>query len=243
MSETPEPDDEAIDAMLRTVPTAADEPADPARIVEWHQRRLAGDAPEGDDGAIAGSAYARDLLAGLAEPLPPALADWAEAAIPRRRRRLWIAAPLALAAAALVAVWLTGPSERPGAYRLARVEGQVADVRGADHAASLVFVAGGTVRLWVVPAADDAIPARHAALFITRSGQLRPVVAAVTAHDGAFRLEAPAGDVFETPGEHTLYVGVAADLGPLEDVSGQAPDAVDGVRFVPVVARYRGAGR
>lgn len=248
MKRSHEPDDEAIDAMLRAVPPDADEPTpDPSRIVAWHQRLLQSeDADETTDdhegAALARSAYARDLLAGLVEPLPPALTTWAEAAIPRRRRRrLWIAAPLALAAAVLLAVLLGAPAEGPGAYRLARIEGQTAAVRGEETGEPPLFLSGGAVRLWVVPAADDARLARHAALFTLRDARLHPAAATVTALDGAFRIEAAASAVFAAPGEHTLYVVLATEPDALADAADRAPDAIDGVQVVPITARYREA--
>lgn len=247
MSADPPPDDEAIDAMLRTVPHGHDDPPpDPARVVAWQQRLAdqGDDAPaDAEDAALAASPFARDLVAGLQEPLPPELAAWAESTVPRRRRWGWIAAPLALAAAALVAVVVGGGPARPGAYRLGAVEGQVAELRGAEPNEVPVFISGGVVRLWVTPAAADATPAAHAGLFALRDGRLTPVDAEVTAHDGAFELSAPAAAVFVDEGAHTLYVALGLDASAVATVAGRAPDAVDGVRLVRFIARYRGAPR
>lgn len=246
--EGPPPDPE-LDALLRSVPmNTAETLPDPGDIVAYHQGRLSAERAAAVEADIAGSAFARDLLAGLAQPVPDALADWAVSAIPHRRRgRRWAVAGLALAAAVALAVLgpnlMRGPVEAPDAYAVTAFEGGRAEVRSEPAAdAPRVFAAGDTLRVYVAPTVGDARPATAAALFVVRGGVLRPLPAAVTPMDGAFRVEARADALFEGPGTFDLRVALALGAETLEHVDGAAPGAVDGVRFVPLTVRYVGEG-
>lgn len=247
----PPPDADDLDALLRSVPmNHAESLPDPGDIVALHQGRLAGPEAARVEAQIAGSAFARDLLAGLSQPVPDDLSDWAASAIPHRRRRRWgmPLAGLALAAAALIAALVAGrfggAVEAPDAYAVTAIEGGRAAVRSSEaEDGPRVFAAGDTLRVFVAPTAGDARPAHAAALFELRDGILRPLPAEVQALDGAFRVEARADALFAAPGTYTLRIALVLGPEALGGVAERAPDDAAGVRFVPLTVRYVGEGR
>lgn len=254
----------ALDALLRSVPmlatadaldpstldrSALDALPDPGRLVAFHQGRLGPAEVAEVEAELARSSFARAMLAELTAPLGDTVAAHAEQGIPRRGRRLWpIMGGLALAAALMLAVVLNlraGSSDGPlppDAYRITAVEGGLSELRSEG---GTVFTPERTLTLFTAPTAGDARPAEHAALFVHDDASLRAVEATITPLGGAFRVEAPATQVFPRAGEWIVSVALAAEADALRALNGAAveglAEAHPGVRRVEVKLSYREA--
>lgn len=247
-SPPPPEDADALDALLRSVPmNAADALPDPGDIVALHQGQLPAERAAAVETEVAESEFARELLAGLSEPTPDELAEWAVSAIPHRRRARWITyGGIALAAAVLIGLLVPALTrqatiEAPDPYAVTALEGGRSVVRSETRTEGpRVFARGDTLRVFVAPTAGDARPAAAAALFLLKQGTLRPLPARVEPHDGAFLVEAPIDALFDAPGVYELRIGLVLAEEVLAGAADVAPEAAGGVRLVPLTVRYTG---
>lgn len=240
-SDPPE-DDDRLDALLRAAMRGASDEAPEAETIDdgalraWRSGALDEAGAAAVEGALAASAEDRALARASAEPVDPALVQWAEArwrAEQRAPTRAWRWSGLALAAAALLAVGaamlLRGP-EAP-AYVASPLMGGASDLRSdaTPHAGPPAFRAGGVLRVVLRPPVAGEAPA--VAVYVARPGAaLRAVPAEVSVADGgAVTVEAPARALFAEPGDWRLYVALGdapADPGaPFDEVRAQSPAA------------------
>ncbi len=241
------PDPDGIDRVLAGLPTRAPPPDEPhgddGELVALRAGTLSPDAAARLEAHLARCAECRAVLRALARPVPDAMLTRAEGAVLRRRRWPYAVVGGLLAAAAAAAIVLVGPdvADRPlpPEYGLT-VSGGLRESR-SDRPASLRFLPDSRVRIDLAPAAELRGEAPSVAVFVSvPGGPLQAVEASVQrGGGGALRVEGVARDLFgETPGPRTLHVALASEPAALRDLSGRAPEAAPGVRWLEAKVEY-----
>ncbi|MEQ9503146.1 MAG: zf-HC2 domain-containing protein [Deltaproteobacteria bacterium] len=183
--------DEEIDRMLREIPDVETdgEHLDDRDLVAYARGRVDDDRREPIEAHLATCAECRALAADYGEPVSSELSDFAKGALKQRRSRRWPAvATIAVAAAALLFVFLPRPDTTSAlpSYALNAPLGGVVQMRG-DEAPGDVFVPTSRVRWLLRPSTAPNAPVR-----------LRVFVSPVGAPEQLVEVANPAYDVGAT---------------------------------------------
>ncbi len=243
------PMSDAVTHWLRAVPAGphmGSQCVDDGVLMDFQSGRLADDLSAAVDRHLATCADCRTLLRDLAEPVPEALVGTLVGMAPAPTTRRWWPALVAaaLAAGVMLMVLPFGARGPVPAYSLHGPYGGAQATRAVQT--STVFGPDSRLKILLRPSADLTVDAPTLRAFVTAPGGALvavPSAALTEGVGGAWRVQAPAADLFEAPGVYTMHLALATDASALEGLAGRTADearrAAPLARWMTIDLEYR----